>query len=138
MCHDAPKASLKTHRMREGIRGRRALSPGLPLSSDRHVECWMHINLCPISEFTLRAGEPPLFFLSFLSPPFSYSRGASATSGQAFPFDITYVLTIPRLLSPASQVNRFYGFLERKYRLNLRAYRYTPISTSFHDSRRRK
>ena len=69
MCHDAPKASLKTHRMHDGVlHWPTGIVSSLPLSSDRHVECWMHINLCPISEFP--ASGESLFLSSFLSSLF--------------------------------------------------------------------
>lgn len=67
MCHGAPKASLKTHRMRRGgsRARRRALSPGLLLLSDRHVECWMHNNL--LSHLRIHCPHPrTLFLASFL------------------------------------------------------------------------
>lgn len=86
MCHGAPKASLKTHRMRRGgsRARRRALSPGLLLLSDRHVECWMHNNL--LSHLRIHCPHPrTLFLASFLLSLRALAAPVRRPSARTFP-----------------------------------------------------
>lgn len=101
---------------RWGVARPTGIVSGLPLSSDRHVECWMHINLCPISEFNSprRGASFSLPFSLPFSPLFSYSRRlADVRRGISFRYHVCSYDS--RCTGLASQVNRFCGFLEWKY-----------------------
>lgn len=108
MCHGAPKASLKTHRMRDGVLlGRQALSR-LSLFHPTDMSNAGCISIyAPSQNSTLRRRRASLFLSFFLSSLFVLStrrRLADVRGGEAFPFDITYVLTIPRCTGLASRV----------------------------------